>query len=157
MFSTTFFVSEVFLKTRIIKTKCNTATFLNLILLLSCNYLWGFILFDYNANWHWTLVCRNWEYQCMLPIFSCKVWIKSVQYFLCDCYACIYVSNNPCVYLKSQYYFTFLACFFCFHFFTFSFGTANVQNIFFKDEYFAILYWISQLYLLTNFIHIYVK
>ena len=66
-------------------------------------------------------------------------------------------SINPFVYLKSQYYFTFLACFFCFHFFTFCFGTANTQNILFKDKYFALLYWTSQLYLSTNFINLYVK
>ena len=111
-------------------------------------------MFDYNASWHWTLVCRNWEFQWVLPISSCKVWIKSVQYFLCDCYVCMCVSINPFVYLKSQYYFTFLACFFCFHFFTFCFGTANTQNILFKDKYFALLYWTSQLYLSTNFIYL---
>ena len=46
------FVSEVILKTRIIKTKRTRTTFLNLTLLSSCNHLRGFILFDYNANWH---------------------------------------------------------------------------------------------------------
>ena len=37
------------------------------------------------------------------------------------------------------------------------FGTANTQNILFKDKYFALLYWTSQLYLSTNFIYLYVK
>ena len=39
----------------------------------------------------------------------------------------MYVSINPFVYLKSQYYFTFLARFFCFHFLTFCFGTAKIN------------------------------
>ena len=138
-------LSEVILKTRMIKTKHTSTTFSNLTLLSICNYLRGFILFDYNASWHWTMVCRNWESQWVLPIPSCKVWIKSVQYFICDCYVCMSVSINPCVYLKSQYYFTCLDCFFCLHFFTFCFGTANIQNILFKDEYFGLLYWTSQL------------
>ena len=43
------FVSEVILKTRIIKTKRTRTTFLNLTLLPNCNYLRGFILFD-NAS-----------------------------------------------------------------------------------------------------------
>ena len=151
------FVSEVIFKTRIIKTKHTGTTLLNLTLLPSCNYLRGFILFDNNASWHWTMTCRNWEFQWVLLISSCKDWIKSLQYFLCNCYVCMCVSINPFVYLKSQYYFTFLACFFCFHFFTFCFGTANTQNILFKDKYFALLYWTSQLYLSTNFIYLYVK
>ena len=125
------FLSEVILKTRIIKTKRTRTTFLNLILLSSCNYLRGFIMFDYNARWHWTMACRNWEFQWVLPIFSCKVWIKNVQYFLYNCYVCMCVSINAFVYLKSQYYFTFMVPFFCFHFSTFCFGTANTQNTFF--------------------------
>ena len=44
------FVSEVILKIRIIKTKRIRTTFLNLTLVSSCNYLRGFIFFDYNAN-----------------------------------------------------------------------------------------------------------
>ena len=39
------FVSEVILKTRIIKTKRTRTIFLNLLLLSSCNYFRGFILF----------------------------------------------------------------------------------------------------------------
>ena len=147
------FVSEVIFKTRIIKTKRTRTTFLNLTLLPSCNYLRGFILFDNNASWHWTMACRNWEFQWVLAISSCKVWIKSVHYFFCDCYVCMCVSINPFVYLKSQYYFTFFAYFFCFLFFTFCFWIANTQNILFKEKYFALLYWTSQLY----FIYLYVK
>ena len=67
------------------------------------------------------------------------------------------VSINPWVYFKSQYYFTFLARFFYFYFFTFCFVTPNTENILFKDKYFALLYWTRQLYLLTNFIYLYVK
>ena len=111
------FVPEVILKTRIIKAKCTRTTFLNLTLPSSCNYLRGFILFDYNTSWHWTMAWRNWKFQWVLPISNCKVWIKSAQYFLYDCYACMCVSINIFVYLKSQYYFTFFAHFFCFHFF----------------------------------------
>ena len=111
------FVPKVILKTRIIKAKCTRTTFLNLTLPSSCNYLRGFILFDYNTSWHWTMACRNWKFQWVLPISNCKVWIKSAQYFLYDCYACMCVSINIFVYLKSQYYFTFFAHFFCFHFF----------------------------------------
>ena len=141
------FVSEVIFKTRIIKTKRTRTTFLNLTLLPSCNYLRGFILFDNNASWHWTMTCRNWEFQWVLLISSCKDWIKSLQYFLCNCYVCMCVSINPFVYFKCQYYFTFLACFFCFHFFTFCFGTPNTQPILFQDKYFALLYWtISYIY-----------
>ena len=57
------FVSEVILKTRLIKTKHTRATYLNLTLLSSWSYLRGFILFDYNASWHWKMLCRNWEFQ----------------------------------------------------------------------------------------------
>ena len=151
------FVSEVIFKTRIIKTKRTRTTFLNLTLLPSCNYLRGFILFDNNASWHWTMACRNWEFQWVLPMSSCKDWIKSVQYFLCNCYVCMCVSTNSFVYFKSEYYFTFIAGFFCFHFFTFCFGTPNTQNILFKDKYFALLYWTRQLYLWKHLIYLYVK
>ena len=115
------FVSEVIFKSRIIKTKPTRTTFLNLRLLPSCNYLRGFIWFANNASSHWTMVCRNWEFQWVLPISSCKVWIKSVQYFLCNYYVCMCVSINPFLYLKSQLYFTFLVRFFCFHFFSLCF------------------------------------
>ena len=64
------------------------------------------------------------------------------------------VSINPFIYLKSQYYVTFLVCFFFFHFFTFCFRTARTQNTLFKNKYFAPLYWTSQLYLSTNFIYL---
>ena len=114
-------------------------------------------MFDNTASWYWTMACRNWEFQSVLPTSSCKVWIKSVQYCLYHCYLCMCVFISPFVYLKLQYYFTFRARFFCFHFFTFSFGTANTQNIFFENKYFALLYWTSQLYLSTNFIYLYVK
>ena len=66
------FVSEVIFKTRIIKTKHTGTTLLNLTLLPSCNYLRGFILFDNNASWHWTMACRHWEFQWVLPVSSCK-------------------------------------------------------------------------------------
>ena len=89
--------------------------------------------------------------------FNCKVWIKSIQYFLYGCYVCMCVSVNPFVYLKCQYYFTFLARFFCFHFFNLCFGTANIENILLKDKYFVLLYWINQLYLSTNFLYTYIK
>ena len=121
------FLSEVILKIRIIKLKRTATTFLNLILLSSYNYLRRFIWFDYDASWHWTMVCLNWKFQGVLPIFSCKAWVKSVQYIFYNRYACMYVSINPFVYFKSQYYFTFFACFFCFQFLTFCFGTANIQ------------------------------
>ena len=85
------FVSEAIFKTRIIKTKRNRTTFFNLTLLPSCNYLRGLVLFDNDASWHWTMVCRNWELQSLLPISSCKVWTESVQYFFCDCYVCMCV------------------------------------------------------------------
>ena len=85
------FVSEAIFKTRIIKTKRTRTTFFNLTLLPSCNYLGGLVLFDNNASWHWTMACRNWELQSVLPISSYKVWIESVQYFFCDCYVCICV------------------------------------------------------------------
>ena len=44
------FVSQVILKTRIVKTKHTTTTLLNLILLSSCNYLRRFIWFGYNVG-----------------------------------------------------------------------------------------------------------
>ena len=147
------FVSEAIFKTRIIKTKRTRTTFFNLTLLPSCNYLGGLVLFDNNASWHWTMACRNWELQSVLPISSYKVWIESVQYFFCDCYVCI------CVFLLILLCISYLNTIlhFC-SFLLFSlFGTANTQNILFKDKYFALLYWTSQLYLSTNFIYLYVK
>ena len=96
------FVSEVISKTRIIKTKLTRTAFLNLTLMPSCNYLRGFILFDNNVSWHWTMTCWNWEFQWVLPISSWKDWLKSVQWFLCNCYVCMCVSINPLVYFKSS-------------------------------------------------------
>ena len=95
------FVPEVILKTRIIKAKCTRTTFLNLTLPSSCNYLRGFILFDYNTSWHWTMACRNWKFQWVLPISNCKVWIKSVQYFLYDVFLLIFlcISNLSTFYI----------------------------------------------------------
>lgn len=92
---------------------------INLILLSSYNYFRGFIWFVYNASWHWTMVCRNWEFQWMLPTFSCNVWVISIQCILCGVW--IYDSINPFLYLEFQHCFTFLACFFCIHFFIFCF------------------------------------
>ena len=43
-------LSEVTLKTRIIKTKRTTTTLLNSILLSSCNYLRRFIWLGYNVS-----------------------------------------------------------------------------------------------------------
>ena len=128
------FVSEIILRTGIIKTKRTRSRLFNLILLSSCNYLRGFILFDYNVIWNWTTTNRNCGFQRVLSISSCQVWIKSVQYFLCHCFVCICVSINPFVYLKCQYILTFFACFFLFHFSAFFFGTANAQNILFIDK-----------------------
>ena len=43
-------VPGVILKAKTIKKKRTTTTFLNFILLSSCNYLRGFILFGYNVS-----------------------------------------------------------------------------------------------------------
>ena len=128
-----------------------------LILLTNCIYLRGFVLFGYNTTWQWTMACKNWEFQWVLPIFHCNVWIIHVQYILHVYYVCIYASINPFGYLRSQYCFTFFACSFCIHYFTFCFGTVNIQNLLFKDKYFDQLYRISQLYLSTNSIYRYLK
>ena len=99
------------------------------------------------------MVCRNWEFQWVLPVFSCKVWIKSVQYFIYDCYACMCVSINPFVYLKSQYYFLFVS-------YVFTFSSSVLQLLIYKIFCLKInilLYCISQIYLSTNFIYMYVK
>ena len=58
-------------------------------------------------------------------------------------------------YLKSQYYFTFLACFCCIYFFTFCFAPATYKIFCLKIKYFAQFYFISPLHLLINFIYMY--
>ena len=40
------------------------------------------------------MVCRNFEFRLVLPIFNCKVLMEHVQYLLYDCYVCIYASIN---------------------------------------------------------------
>ena len=157
------FVSEVILKTRIIKTKRSRSTFLNLILLSRCNYLRGFLLFDYNASWHCKMACGNWEFQWVLPIFSYKVWIKSVQYFST-------IITSACVFLlillmfllmfllipnlNTILYFLLLSS-------VFTFSLSVIELLIYKILCLKInillLYWTSQLYLSTNFIYMYVK
>ena len=103
---------------------------------------------------------QYWEYQWVFPIFSCKVWIKSVQYFFTIVMpACMFLLILLCISnLNTILHFLFVSFVFTFSFAcTFYFGTASTQNILFKDKYFALLYWTSQLYLLTNFIYLYVK
>ena len=99
----------------------------------------------------WRAGIGNFSGCCQYPVARIKLRVHNI-------FSAIFMSASVflliLLYLKSQYYFTFLARFFSFHFFTFFFGTANTQNILFKDKYFALLYWTSQLYLSTNFIYL---
>ena len=99
----------------------------------------------------WCAEIRNFNRCCQSPV--ARLELREFNVFST-------IVMSECVFLcicVSQYYFVFLACFFCFQFFIFCFGTANTQNILCKDKYFALLYWISQFYLSANFIYIFVE
>ena len=103
----------------------------------------------------WHAGIGNFSECCQYPIARFELRVYSI-FSMIVMSACVFLLIFLCISnLSTILHFLLISS--VFTFFTFCFGTANKQNILFKDQYFALLYWISQLYLSTNFIYMYVK